>query len=1070
MKIYDANGDEIADVFLQNNSFTDEEIMGGHYIQIVFLSLNTIPLSIGDYITCDENVYRIRNNETVKKTETSRGWEYTVTFYAAQYDLEDVLFFLHGIPERKKNFDYYNGTASQWLDLIVENMNRTGSGWQAGTVIESVNINMSFRDKSCAAVLSDLVKELNTEYRITGKTINIGRIEYPSGGLSLGQGQGSGFRDITLTAVDETPPVTVLYPYGSDKNLTSDYGNDYLVLPGGELSIEKNVDKYGRIEQSVQFENIFPKGEFHVSDKIDNYTLKASDIDFNLTEHLIDGVEVTVTFQDGGLAGYDLAIVEGSWDNSTKQFKLKENEEENALKVPGDINFSVGDMFILTGIKMPQAYITEAEERLLDEAEKYHDTVCEKRVQLSCKCDDIFFKANNLSVSCGQMIHITSASLNIDREIRCTKVKKYLENDRSPYRYEIILSDFLKGDGLRDLIKEVQNVPDEIEKSVKPVRSFTKRTWRDTIELGEALVRKFTNFSEGVNPVFVRTMQLLIGDKRLQLCFVNSKTSPEEVDHVFTYNDTTKIFSTGAGIIQHMTLGIDALAPSRAANEYKFWDMAAYASSQLNNEGALWLYAKCSKANETGVFILSAEDLDDDNNYYYFIIGYLNSEYEETRSFVTLYGFTEILPGQVIANIFRSADGTQYINMLAKEIYFGNSQSGWSWNVDEENRFVIRGGITQSPSGATDYLGVDRGNYISGTTYYPGDLVKYTDGNIYKCIGQTTTEPTNTTYWKLVTSKGDPGDPGDPGEPGVEGQGYLYAYYPSDSLTPPDKPPSPGVIPSGWQSSPAFGNKRYIYVSQCVKTNGSWGEWSSPSLYAMKPEKGDPGPAIVLRGLFTAGEVYYNNAARRDVVKYTDGKYYIYKGTDAATVTAWAVESWELFGAQFSSVATDLLLALNANVGGWIFKNERLESVNGKTYLDGVNGIIVADSGIFKGSIGTPFVWTTYDDDDEIELSDNFNIAVRPTAGYTFTAKLPVGIEHNGKQCRIYNPYRVTSLSWNAQIGISDGRAIIGTGETYSQYMTVITIPAGKIAVFTAVINGDGDDIDWVCENYKELI
>lgn len=58
----------------------------------------------------------------------------------------------------------------------------------------------------------------------------------------------------------------------------------------------------------------------------------------------------------GGLAGYDLAIVEGSWDNDLKQFKLKQNDQENALKVPGDINFSVGDKFILTGLKMPQSY------------------------------------------------------------------------------------------------------------------------------------------------------------------------------------------------------------------------------------------------------------------------------------------------------------------------------------------------------------------------------------------------------------------------------------------------------------------------------------------------------------------------------------------------------------------------------------------------------------------------------------------------------------------------------------------------------------------------------------------
>lgn len=92
------------------------------------------------------------------------------------------------------------------------------------------------------------------------------------------------------------------------------------------------------------------------------------------------------------MAGYDLAIVEGSWDNSKKQFKLKVNKEENALTVPGDINFSVGDKFILTGLKMPQSYIDKAEKQLQEEAQTWLDEHCEKRVQLKGKCDEGLFR------------------------------------------------------------------------------------------------------------------------------------------------------------------------------------------------------------------------------------------------------------------------------------------------------------------------------------------------------------------------------------------------------------------------------------------------------------------------------------------------------------------------------------------------------------------------------------------------------------------------------------------------------------------------------------------------------
>jgi hypothetical protein len=86
------------------------------------------------------------------------------------------------------------------------------------------------------------------------------------------------------------------------------------------------------------------------------------------------------------------------------------------------------------------------------------------------------------------------------------------------------------------------------------------------------------------------------------------------------------------------------------------------------------------------------------------------------------------------------------------------------------------------------------------------------------------------------------------------------------------------------------------------------------------------------------------------VVKYGE-TYYIYKGTNNAG-GAWSSGNWENFGAQFSSVATDLLLALNANIGGWVFKNERLESQSGGAYLDGRDGTVAITGKLSTGVAG----------------------------------------------------------------------------------------------------------------------
>lgn len=623
----------VCDVYLKDNSYTVEEIMGEDTLILNFLSRNVVELQINDYIDFEGTKYKVRHNEKVTKRETSLGWEYTVQFYSSRYDLLDAEFFLHGTPERKKNFDYYTGTARDWLTLFVKNMNRTGSGWVAGSCIESRMITLSFKDKKVGTVLDELIKELDTEYWISGQTINIGRREYSSNGLVLAQGEGMGFTELEVSAVDDTPPVTVLYPYGSDKNLGPDYGADYLLLPDGLLSIEKNVEKYGRIEKSMQFDHIFPKGEFAVTEKIDDYTLRASSMDFNLTDCLLDGVEVIVTFQDGGLAGYDLAIVEDSWDNDLKQFKLKQNDQENALKVPGDINFSVGDKFILTGLKMPQSYRDNASLQLQEEAQAWLDGKCEKRIQLRGKCDEIVFRLQNIFIACGQMVGVYSEQLDIDREIRVTKIKRYIEKDGTPsYRYELTLSDFLESNGFKDLVDDVNKVPEEIEDAVKPVREHTKRSWRDVMEtLGMMFDPEGDYFTELIKPLAVHTAQLIVGTNSQQMELIGMKFIPNADNDANYFKNTT-------GKLVHFTV----------SEEIREWAIPA-ASFRLNNSLAYYVYAKCPKEGPNGSIYVSERQikLEDETGFYHFWVGVLNTPEDGVRSWLPNYGYTEIA-GQTI--------------------------------------------------------------------------------------------------------------------------------------------------------------------------------------------------------------------------------------------------------------------------------------------------------------------------------------------------------------------------------------------------------------------------------------
>ena len=142
--------------------------------------------------------------------------------------------------------------------------------------------------------------------------------------------------------------------------------------------------------------------------------------------------------------------------------------------------------------------------------------------------------------------------------------------------------------------------------------------------------------------------------------------------------------------------------------------------------------------------------------------------------------------------------------------------------------------------------------------------------------------------------------------------------------------------------------------------------WCTP--FRMNGEKGDKGdkgesPAAVYQGEYSSTKTYYGTQYRLDVVKH-NGIFYIAR-IDAGTfsgVVPTNTSKWNPFGAQFESVATNLLLAENANIAGFIFKNNKLVSQKNGTdgnpmlSLDGINGEIIAYTGIWKGSIWYDFV------------------------------------------------------------------------------------------------------------------
>ncbi|MEE0237626.1 MAG: hypothetical protein UD961_15905, partial [Bacteroidales bacterium] len=213
-----------------------------------------------------------------------------------------------------------------------------------------------------------------------------------------------------------------------------------------------------------------------------------------------------------------------------------------------------------------------------------------------------------------------------------------------------------------------------ITSEISKQKEYTDRQFnnaKETIEkLEEALL---ANFSEGISPITIKTMSMLLGDESSQFRFVENKTNPSVTSPTVRYDKDEKRILSDGDIIQHMTIGITEVSNYHDVSEYKFWDVrSSYATLQDPNK-AYYLYIKASKTYQSAEFVASpnAISLNEIDGYYHFLTAIINSEQNDDRSVAFLYGFTEVLPGQITTDVLRSGNGKLIID-LARAIITAN--------------------------------------------------------------------------------------------------------------------------------------------------------------------------------------------------------------------------------------------------------------------------------------------------------------------------------------------------------------------------------------------------------------
>ncbi len=771
--------DTTLDVQESDDSYRYRSLMGDHNLTLKFSLPEYVEIPVGAWCEYMAIRYTLAAPANIKKNGT-RDIEYTLIMESAQYQLNRYK--LRNTVDKRLKFSMC-ATPKEYIQVIVDNLNQRDSGWAVGDCIVSTEKTIAFDHSFVSDALQSVADTFNSEWEIVGKTIHLKKVEYfKDDPLPLSYGKGNGFvPGVGRTTETGSRPVEILFVQGGSQNIDrSKYGSAELLLPKSQtLEYEgrtyiSDADGYSirRQDKAVLYNNedsldcseIYPSRvgkvtKVEVIDEANNfYDIIDNTIPENLNynDYLIEGENMTIVFQSGMLAGDDKAF-ELKYNHAERRFEIVP-QEIDGLTMPGGVYIPhEGDTYAIFGCMLPDVYIcdnatkTGASWDMFREAARYLYENEDTKFTFSGELQGMWAKRNWLKVGgklvVGGYVLFTDNQFAPDGvKIRITGIKDYLT---SPYAPTVELSNSVSGKSLNSTLNELENGNVIVDENQKKIIQFTKRRFRDSLEtidmLEQALLENFTN---SINPIAVQTMAMLVGDESLQFRFVDSILNP--IQYHITYNQETKQLIAPATVLQHMTLGIDTITSSRDKNTYKHWTMSGYTSPVLDQiSQKYYFYAKVPTGTGTGEFVLSptAIGMNDVSGYYHLLVGVLNSEYDGERSFATLYGFTEVLPGRITTDRIVSADGKTYFD-LANSIIGGNirfrSTNGTDKNVsdleDELNNF-INGDFNQLKQAAVMKETIIEGGYLKNSLIDTENLLVE---NIYSKNGnfQTTEDGT----------------------------------------------------------------------------------------------------------------------------------------------------------------------------------------------------------------------------------------------------------------------------------------------------------------------------------------
>lgn len=657
-------------------------LLSDDLVSLTVVSAEPLNFDFGDVITIFGKPYKLNQLPEPTK-EGERKYTYEVTLEGTQYDLIDVIYKL---PEGCYGEQLY-GDLEAHLNALIWNLNRIYPGkWILGTFPANTPFkNLNATGKNCLQVLQEYCEQYGVEFGIVINTaagtytLNIVEKVGVTQPFTLQYGRGKGLYKLQRKNINNAGITTRLYAYGGSTNLGSNYGHNKLCLPGTTrlTSYVESVTgraRYGIKENEKTFDDIKPERLGEVTSLGENvltfadssmFDLNEREQDGTTTKYLIEGATAKVTFQTGNLAGYSFDV--RKYDHTTHTFVINKFTDENGTVFPSETSaafqIAVGDKYIIEDINLPQQYITDAEARLLEQATKELEKVEQPQVSYALELDAQFFaKTFGQEVSAevlhvGDFIRIVDEGVGVDKEVRITRIERNLLKEHS---YSITLADTVQKSNAVRVINEIKDINDVINLNGLADPAVARRRWQTAQELLSMVFDPDGDyFSEKIKPLSIETAMLAVGAKSQQFVLKNVTFEPN-------YNSSYIYLRISAGTLEHYAISEEGVV---------VWSIAGETLT-LDTSSAYYIYARCSKANNTGTWFITTTryKVEDVAGYYMFLVGTVSSPQtipgtlEAVRSVSLTYGFSTVNGRHIKTGRIESTAGNCYFDLDNNQI------------------------------------------------------------------------------------------------------------------------------------------------------------------------------------------------------------------------------------------------------------------------------------------------------------------------------------------------------------------------------------------------------------------